>query len=125
VGRNRGGDCRNLVLVLHGQCRDFYSRIILCGENCHLCRDFFNGDFLLWGELHRDFWRIITGQFYLIFLESVFISLCSCCYSLSLLEHSLVIIQTHFGLYYNPVMHNYNPKAFSNWTYLVPGLNIV
>jgi hypothetical protein len=24
--------------------------IFLCGENCHLCRDFQNGDFQIWGE---------------------------------------------------------------------------
>jgi hypothetical protein len=41
--------------------------IFLCGENCHLCREFLNGDFLMWGELHGDFWRIISGHFSLIF----------------------------------------------------------
>jgi hypothetical protein len=47
----------------------FYLGIFLCGENCHLCREYFNGDLLVWGELHGDFWRIIAGQFSLIFRD--------------------------------------------------------
>jgi hypothetical protein len=45
----------------------FFTWGFLCAENCHLCRDFSNGDFLIWGELYGDFWRIIAGQFSLIF----------------------------------------------------------
>jgi hypothetical protein len=41
------------------------------------------------------------------------------------LEHSLVIFGMPFGIYSGPVLHKYIQKAFTNWTYLVSGINIV
>jgi hypothetical protein len=41
------------------------------------------------------------------------------------LEHSLVIFGTPFGIYSGPVLDNYIQKAFTNWTYLVSGINFV
>jgi hypothetical protein len=52
VGRNRGA-CRNLVLVLHGQCRDFLNRdFSMWGE-----LSFMQG-FLKWGLLENHSWAI-------------------------------------------------------------------
>jgi hypothetical protein len=58
-----------------GVCGDFKIGIFLCGECYHLCRDFLNRDFSMWGETEVPvevwywFYMANVGIFYLGILQ--------------------------------------------------------